>query len=49
MINKNDLCQKISELYPARGECGIDIDVRHETQNKVWIVDLKKNINGRQF
>lgn len=43
MIDKEKLCQKISELFPEIGECGIDIKVFHDDKEKVWIVDLKKD------
>lgn len=43
MIDKEKLCQKITELSPEIGACGIDIDVTHDDKKKVWVVDLKKN------
>lgn len=43
MHDKNELCGKIKEMYPEIGECGIDIDLEHDDQKKVWIVDLKKD------
>ena len=42
MIDKKALCEKITELYPDIGECGIDIDVEYDEEKKAWIVDLKK-------
>ncbi len=42
MHDKNELCQKITTLYPAIGECGIDVDVDFDDQKKVWVVDLRK-------
>lgn len=42
MYDKQELCHKITELYPDVGECGIDIDVDFDEAKKVWIVDLKK-------
>ncbi len=42
MHDKNELCGKIKNIYPEIGECGIDIDVKHDDQKKVWIIDLKK-------
>jgi hypothetical protein len=42
MIDKNKLCQKIKDLYPDIGECGIDIDVTFDEPNQRWRVDLKK-------
>lgn len=42
MHDKNELCQKITALYPDIGTCGIDVDVDFDTEKKCWIVDLKK-------
>lgn len=42
MHDKEELCQKITELYPDIGECGIDIDAWFDQAKNVWIVDLKK-------
>ena len=27
MLDREELCKKITEIYPEIGECGIDIDV----------------------
>jgi hypothetical protein len=43
MIDKDDLCRKITELYPDIGECGIDITVDFDESKDAWIVDLKKD------
>ncbi len=43
MIDKAQLCAKITELYPDIGECGIDIDVTYDEEKQSWIVDLKKD------
>ena len=42
MIDKNELCRKIRELYPDIGECGIDVNVDFDQANQRWTVDLKK-------
>lgn len=42
MYDKQELCHKITELYPNVGICGIDIDVDFDESKKVWVVDLKK-------
>ena len=42
MIDKAALCEKIRELYPDIGECGIDVDVDYDQEKNAWIVDLKK-------
>ncbi len=43
MIDKAQLCAKITELYPDIGECGIDVDVSYDDEKQAWIVDLKKD------
>ncbi|MBW1751943.1 MAG: hypothetical protein JRJ46_02310 [Deltaproteobacteria bacterium] len=43
MIDKNQLCEKIRELYPDIGECGIDVNVDYNEEQKAWVVDLKKD------
>lgn len=42
MIERDKLCQKIRDLYPDIGECGIDVDVAFDEKNQRWRVDLKK-------
>jgi len=42
MHDKEELCKKITELYPDIGECGIDIDATFDKAKNVWIIDLKK-------
>ncbi len=43
MISKEELCKKITEIYPAIGECGIDVDVDYDDEQARWVVDLKKD------
>jgi hypothetical protein len=43
MIDKTTLCEKIRELYPDIGTCGIDIEVEFDDAQKRWVVDLKKD------
>jgi hypothetical protein len=43
MIDKQALCEKIRKLYPDIGECGIDLDVEYDQDQKSWVVDLKKD------
>jgi hypothetical protein len=43
MIDKKLLCQKIREIYPDIGECGIDVNVEFDEENQRWAVDLKKD------
>ena len=42
MIDKDELCNKIREIYPDIGECGIDVDVAFDETNQRWVVALKK-------
>ena len=42
MYNELELCEKIIEMYPEIGECGVDVDVEHDEQKNIWIVKLKK-------
>jgi len=41
MIDKAELCEKIRKIYPDLGECGIDIKVEYDNEQKSWVVDLK--------
>jgi len=43
MHDKNELCNKITSLYPDIGECGIDVEVAFDADKKCWVVDLKKD------
>jgi hypothetical protein len=43
MYTKDELCQKITAIYPEIGECGIDIDVSYDDEKKAWVVDLIKD------
>ena len=43
MIDKNTLCEKIKELYPDVGECGIDIQAEYDESQKAWTVWLKRD------
>ncbi len=36
------LCGKIKEVFPDIGECGIDLDVDFDDEQKTYIVNLKK-------
>ncbi len=43
MYTKEELCEKITEIYPEIGECGIDIDVSFDDDKNAWVVDLIKD------
>jgi hypothetical protein len=42
MVDKKTLCDKIRQLYPDIGECGIDVDVDYDPAQTSWVVYLKK-------
>ena len=43
MFDKKELCQKITEIYPDIGACGIDVDAFYSSAKGTWIVELKKD------
>ncbi|MEN8756887.1 MAG: hypothetical protein ABF303_00340 [Desulfobacterales bacterium] len=43
MYDKAELCEKIRTIYPDIGECGIDIDVNYDQEQKTWVVYFKKD------
>jgi len=43
MMDKNELCQKIEQIYPKIGKCGIDVNVSYDDNNDRWKVHLKKD------
>ena len=45
MIDKKALCEKIREMYPDIGECGIDVEAEYDEDQKAWVVHLKKDIH----
>jgi len=47
MIDKKELCQKITAIYPDIGECEINIDAEWDDNKKAWIVSLERD--GREL
>lgn len=43
MHDKQELCNKIVEMYPEIGQCEIDIMVHWNEDKNAWMVDLKKD------
>ena len=43
MIDKEELCNKIIDIYPDIGRCGIEVQVEYDADQKRWVVDLQKN------
>ena len=42
MLDKDELCRKIRDIYPDIGECGIDVDGVCDETIQRWVIDLKK-------
>jgi hypothetical protein len=42
MFDKELFCKKLKAIYPDIGECGIDVDVEYNAEERTWIIDLKK-------
>jgi hypothetical protein len=47
MLNKEQVCDQISVLYPDFGQCGDDLEVNWDEENQAWAVDFK--LNGREI
>lgn len=47
MLDRNRLCEKIREIYPDIGECGIDIRAEYDEAQGRWTVHLKRG--GREL
>ena len=43
MIDKDALCERIREIYPDIGVCGIDIKTEYDEDQGTWVVHLKKD------
>ena len=43
MLDKEELCNRIRQLYPDIGECGIDLKVDYDKRQNSWVVALKKD------
>jgi hypothetical protein len=43
MIDQHALCEKIREIYPDIGRCGIDLKVTYDHQQSRWVVHLQKD------
>lgn len=41
MIDKAQLCEKIVAIYPDIGQCGIDVEVEYDDEQKRWVVGLE--------
>ena len=43
MYDKETLCEKIRQLYPDIGACGLDLKVSYDQIQKHWVVELRKD------
>lgn len=43
MHSREELCNKIREVFPDIGACGIDVKVDFDRAKNVWVVDLLKD------
>ncbi len=43
MLDKEALCEKIRSIYPDIGECGIDLNVEYNKDQRLWTVHLEKD------
>lgn len=46
MYTKNELCKKITTIFPDIGQCGIDIDVDFDHSQNTWLVHLEKGTHS---
>jgi len=42
-MDKKELCEKIQQIYPDVGKCGINMDAHYDKNNKTWVVHLERN------
>jgi hypothetical protein len=43
MDDKEELCRKLTEMYPEIEECGMDVDFYFDGEKNAWVVDLVKD------
>jgi hypothetical protein len=46
MFSSDQLCEKITDLYPEVGVCGIGIRVTRDNIEKIWVVHLNKDTHS---
>ncbi len=42
MYNEHELCEKITSSDPDTGQCGINVRVSWNGQEKTWLVHLER-------
>jgi hypothetical protein len=45
MVTKEELCQKIQDVYPKAGVCGVDFEVEYDETAQAWAVDLHQGFH----
>jgi hypothetical protein len=48
MFDKKEVCQKIAEIYPDIGSCGIGVEAFYSRKKGAWVVELKKGEHSLQ-
>lgn len=43
MYSEKELCDKITQIYPDIGECGINVKVGYDEKKESYFVDLTKD------
>lgn len=43
MYSSDAIRNKITSMYPVIGECGAELTVRYDEQNKAWLLHLEKD------
>ncbi len=46
-MDKKELCEKIQQIYPDIGKCGINLDAHYDEDKKAWVIHLERN--GKQL
>ncbi len=41
-VDADTICQKIREIYPDIGRCGIEVSAQYHEQAKAWAITLSK-------
>jgi hypothetical protein len=45
MYTREEICNKIHEMYPQIGECDIDLNVAWDEEKSAWAVDFQKGVH----
>ena len=43
MIDKDTICEKVKDIFPDIGVCGIDLDAEFDQEQNRWTIWLKKD------